>query len=88
MSEFHLSQAEFAKDLAAILEKVRQGAEVVIEDNHNPIAVLRPAAPPRRTITQVLALMPEHSTAVMDPEFAADVRSAIESHREPLEPPA
>ncbi len=27
------------------------------------------------------------STAVMDADFAEDVEAAIESHREPLEPP-
>jgi hypothetical protein len=29
-----------------------------------------------------------NSTAVMDAEFARDVEAAIESHREPLNPPA
>lgn len=49
---------------------------------------MRPAVPPRRKISEVLALMPKHSTATMDGDFARDVHSAIESHREPLEPPA
>ena len=33
-------------------------------------------------------LLPEHSTATIDPDFARDVEAAVESHREPLEPPA
>ena len=44
--------------------------------------------PPRRSISECIALLPEDSTAVMDADFAKDVEAAIESHREPLEPPA
>lgn len=77
-----------AKNFAAVLEKVRQGVEVVVEHNHQPVAVLRPADPPRRRISEVLALMPKNSTAIMDDDFARDIEAAIASHREPLEPPA
>ena len=52
------------------------------------IALLRPAIQPRRKISEVLALMPKNSTATMDADFARDIQAAIESHREPLEPPA
>jgi antitoxin (DNA-binding transcriptional repressor) of toxin-antitoxin stability system len=87
MEQLHMSDAEVAKNFTAVLEKVRQGVEVVVEQNHQPIAVLRPADPPRRRISEVLALMPKDSTAIMDDDFAKDVEAAIESHREPLEPP-
>jgi hypothetical protein len=89
MAELHMSEAEVAKDFAAVLEKVvRQGIDVVVEHDREPVAVLRPALPPRRKISEVLALMPKNSTATMDAGFAHDVQAAIESHREPLEPPA
>jgi hypothetical protein len=52
------------------------------------VAVLTPAAPARRKISEVLALMPKDSTATMDAGFARDVQAAIENHRESLEPPA
>lgn len=45
-------------------------------------------APLQRKISECLALLPDDSAAVMDPDFAKDVEIAIESHREPLEPPA
>ena len=83
-----MSEADVAKDFAAVLEKVRQGVEVVVEQNNQPVAVLRPADPPRRKISEVLALMPKNSTATMDDDFARDIEAAIASHREPLEPPA
>src|SRR5262249_31894349 len=46
------------------------------------------AAPLKRRISECLALLPKHSTAVIDADFAKDVEAAVESHREPLEPPA
>ena len=69
---------------------VRAGAEVVIESESGklPVAVIHLPVPPRRSISECIALLPEDSTAVMDADFAMDVEAAIESHREPLEPPA
>jgi hypothetical protein len=59
-----------------------------VEHDRQPVAVLRAAIPPRRKVSEVLALMPKDSPATMDADFARDVEAAIESHREPLEPPA
>jgi antitoxin (DNA-binding transcriptional repressor) of toxin-antitoxin stability system len=87
MAVVHITEAELARDLHAVLQKVRQGLEVVVEHNHQAVAVLSPAVPPRRKISDVLARMPKNSTATMDADFARDIEAAIESHREPLEPP-
>ena len=84
----HISEAEAASNFADVLARVRAGAEVVIESGTTPVAVIHAPAPPRRTISECIALLPEDSTAVMDADFAKDVEAAIESHREPLEPPA
>ena len=46
------------------------------------------SAPLKRRISECLALLPKDSNAVMDSDFAKDVEAAVESHREPLEPPA
>jgi antitoxin (DNA-binding transcriptional repressor) of toxin-antitoxin stability system len=78
----HISEAEAASDFAGLLARVRAGAEVVIESGKLPVAVIHPP-PPRRTISECIALLPEDSTAVMDADFAKDVEAAIESHREP-----
>jgi antitoxin (DNA-binding transcriptional repressor) of toxin-antitoxin stability system len=86
MAQLHMSEAELARDLHAVLEKVRQGIEVVVEHDSQPVAVLRATDPPRRRVSEVLALMPRHSTATMDADFAQDIQAAIESHREPLDP--
>jgi antitoxin (DNA-binding transcriptional repressor) of toxin-antitoxin stability system len=82
----HISEAEAARDFAAVLAQVRAGAEVVIESGTFPVAVVHAPAPPRRSIKECIALLPEDSTAVIDPDFGRDVEASIKSHREPLEP--
>jgi prevent-host-death family protein len=85
----HISAAEAASDFGKLLERVRAGAEVVIESDKLPIAVVRPAEPHVRLLSESLRLAREHaSTATMDADFARDVEAAINSHREPLDPPA
>lgn len=37
----HVTEAELARDVRAILAKVRQGVEVVIEQDSLPVAVLK-----------------------------------------------
>lgn len=88
MAEVHMSEAEIASNFAAALEKVvRHGVDIVVEHDSQPVAVLRATLPPRRKASEILALMPKDSTATMDADFARDVQAAIDSHREPLEPP-
>ena len=86
----HISEKEAASDFASVLARVRAGAEVVIESESGklPVAVVHLPVPPRRSISECIALLPEDSTAVMDADFAKDVEAAIESRCEPLEPPA
>lgn len=84
----HISEAEAASDFARLLARVRAGAEVVIESGKLPVAVIHAPIPPRRSISECIALLAEDSTATIDADFARDVAAAVESHREPLEPPA
>jgi antitoxin (DNA-binding transcriptional repressor) of toxin-antitoxin stability system len=42
-------------------------------------------APPRRTLAECIAMLPEDSTATVDEGFARDVEAAIKSHREPAD---
>jgi len=84
----HISEGEAASDFAGLLARVRAGAEVVIESGKTPVAVIRAPIPPRRSISECIAMLPEDSAATIDADFARDVEAAVESHREPLEPPA
>ena len=87
MAQVHISEAELARDVHAVIEKVRQGAEVVVERNHQPLAVLRAAEPKRRKLSEIMASLSEQSTAAIDEDFAADVEAFIDRHREPLRTP-
>lgn len=82
-----VSEAEAAKEFATLLARVRAGAEVIIENDATPVAVVHPPEPMRRTISECIALLPEDSPATIDADFAEDVRAAVESHSEPLSPP-
>ncbi len=85
----HISDSEATSDFGAVLDRVRRGTEVVIENNARPVAVVIPAEPSVRLLSESLRLAREHgSTATLDGDFAKDVEAAIESHRDPLNPPA
>ena len=85
----HISEAEAANNFAEVLERVRAGVEIVIGDEARPVAVVRSAEPHVRLLSESLRLAKEHaSTATLDEDFARDLEAAINSHREPLNPPA
>lgn len=84
----HISDTEAASDFGSLLNRVRAGAEIVIESNARPVAIVHPAAPVSRTISECIALLPEDSTATIDSDFAKDVNAAVASHRESLNPAA
>ncbi|MGH9794349.1 MAG: type II toxin-antitoxin system Phd/YefM family antitoxin [Candidatus Acidiferrales bacterium] len=86
---FHVSEEEAASDFASLLARVRAGAEVVIERGDKPVAVVHPAEPTVRLLSESLRLARERgSTATLDEGFARDLEEVIESHREPMNPPA
>jgi antitoxin (DNA-binding transcriptional repressor) of toxin-antitoxin stability system len=89
MPQVHMSEAEVAKNFAAVLERVRQGVEVVIEQGARPVAVLKSTPRTGRLISECIALAKARgSTAVIDEDFAQDVEEAIRSHQEPWNPPS
>jgi len=90
----HVSDAEAAKNLAALLDRVSAGAEVIIERDSHPVAVVRSPEPPRgRLLSESIALAKAHAKGlgyepIMDADFAADLEEIVNSHRKPLNPPA
>jgi antitoxin (DNA-binding transcriptional repressor) of toxin-antitoxin stability system len=82
MATIHISEAEAAKDFAGLMAHVRAGAEVVIESGAAPVALIRATVPPRRSISESIALAESRSkrlgyAPVMDAEFAADMEEII-----------
>jgi antitoxin (DNA-binding transcriptional repressor) of toxin-antitoxin stability system len=86
MAVTHISEAEAIRDFAALLTRVRGGEEIVIESGTSPVAVLRPATPPRRSISESIALDMAWTKElgyepVMDAEFAADMEEIIRNRK-------
>ena len=91
MEPLHISEADAVRDLAAILQRVQAGAEIVIERDAQPLAIIRAAAPARRTISECIAMAEAHEkvaveSPVLDPDFAADVEEIVRN-RKPWNPP-
>lgn len=85
----HISDAEAASDFGSLLKRVRAGAEIVIEHDAQPVAVIHAAEPAVRLLSESLRLAREHgSAATLDRDFGTDVEAAVQSHRGPLDPPA
>ena len=83
----HVSDKEAANDFASLLARVREGAEVVIEHDARPVAVVRSAEPFRgRLLSESIALAEAHAKELgyeptMDPDFAADLKEIINSRK-------
>ncbi len=100
MATVPMSEAEVARDLHAVLTKVQQGVEVVIEQDQRPIAVLKSSVGgqfepkrPGRKLSECIALAKAYEAKlgyapIPDEDFARDVQAGIESHRDSFEPPA
>jgi len=85
----HISEAEATNDFASLMARVREGAEVVIEKDARPVAIVRPAEPNVRLLSESLRLAKEHgSKATLDRDFGRDLEDVINSHRDRLNPPA
>jgi antitoxin (DNA-binding transcriptional repressor) of toxin-antitoxin stability system len=82
----HVSETEAIRDLAAILERIEGGTEVVIERDTRAVAVIRAAAPDRRTISECITLAEAHEretghSPVLDPDFGADAEEIVRNRR-------
>src|SRR5258707_613950 len=87
----HISEAEAATtNVATLLAHVRAGAEVVIENDSRPGAVRRSAEPhPGRLLSEPIPRAEAHASPVtLDGDFGRVREAIINSHREPLTPPA
>jgi antitoxin (DNA-binding transcriptional repressor) of toxin-antitoxin stability system len=88
----HISELEASSHFAALLARLRMGEEIVIEDDSRPLAVVHPAAPVRRSISECIALAKAHEeetgqAPVLDPDFAADMKEIL-AQRQTWNPPA
>ena len=92
MAIVHISDAEAARDLAAIMVRVSAGEEVIIDNGTLTVAMVPSAIPSRRSVAQCIALARKHEeetgkAPILDPDFAADVEEMVRN-RKPWNPPA
>lgn len=87
MATFHISEAEAGPNFADLMARVRSGSEVVIENGSAPVAVIRPANPPKGCLLSESIAIAEARTKergyeiVMDPDFAADMEEIIKNRK-------
>ena len=88
-----LTEAELARDIHAVLARVREeGLEVIVEQDHRPVAVIKTPQGPGRKLSECIAIAKAYEAnlgyaPVPDADFATDVQAAADAHREPLNPP-
>ncbi len=82
MAQVHMTEAELAQNLHAVLEKVRNGEEIVIEQDHQMVAVIKMPQAPGRPIDECIAIArARDSHATLDEGFAADLQEIIAGRR-------
>ncbi len=87
VATIRITEAELARETHAVLAKVQQGLEVVVEQDNRPVAVIKAPFVKGRKISEVIAaLEASGANAVIDEDFAKDVEEAISLHREPRNP--
>ena len=89
MATFRMTEAELARDVHGVLARVQEGAEIVIEQDHRPVAVIRSPLPRGRLLSECIALAEARgSTVTLDEGFMQDVDRGIAHRTQPWTPPS
>jgi antitoxin (DNA-binding transcriptional repressor) of toxin-antitoxin stability system len=84
-----MTYSEVSSNFAAVLENIRNGVEVVVEQNHRPVALIRSPKRSGRPISECIASAKASGSKVtLDGGFAHDVEEGIEDRQEPWNPPS
>ncbi len=72
-----------------MLARVQEGVEIVVEQDHRAVAVIKSPLVKGRKISEVIAaLEASGANAVIDEDFARDVEEGIASRSQPWNPPS
>jgi antitoxin (DNA-binding transcriptional repressor) of toxin-antitoxin stability system len=86
MAQVHMTEAELARDLHAALEQVRQGAEIIVERDATPVAVIKAPQFREHSLDECNALAKAQGLhATLDEDFGKDLEDILSSHRESLD---
>jgi len=79
MAVIHISEAEAARDLPALLAKVRAGEEIRIATNTSTIALTAEAR--RKTLSEAIRLAEERDEDItLDDQFSTDLDAVVTNH--------
>ena len=82
MEHIDMTEAEVVECIQAVLEKVRQGAEIVVRQGDRAVAIIKPVKGPGRPIDECIALAKARgSGATLDEDFARDLDEIIANRR-------
>ena len=86
MAVIHISETDAARDLANAMARAHAGEEIILDNGKFTVAVVPSPVPPRRTVSESIALAEAHSRAlgyepVMDANFAADLEEIIRGRK-------
>jgi antitoxin (DNA-binding transcriptional repressor) of toxin-antitoxin stability system len=56
MAQVHMTEAEVSSDFAAVLRKIGDGEEVVVDRNGKPLAIIKPAEQDPLALSDLIAL--------------------------------
>jgi len=89
MGTLHISDADLARDPYAVLAKVEEGVEVIVERDHRPVATIKSAKRSGRPISECIAsAKASGSNVTLDDEFGKDVEEGIRGRSQPWNPPS
>ena len=89
MGTLHISDADLARDPYAVLAKVEEGVEVIVERNHRPVATIKPSKRSGRPISECIASARANgSKVILDGGFGKDVEEGIRERSQPWNPPS
>jgi antitoxin (DNA-binding transcriptional repressor) of toxin-antitoxin stability system len=89
MAPVRITEAELAHDVHAVLAKVQQGAEVIVEQDDRPVAIIHSPRQSGRPVSEILREARErNSNVTLDPDFRTDLEAIIALHQEPWKPPS
>jgi antitoxin (DNA-binding transcriptional repressor) of toxin-antitoxin stability system len=88
MGIVRISEADLARDVHGVLAKVQEGVEVIVEQDHRPVAVIRTPIPKGRLLSESIALAEARgTTAIPDEGFMKDVEEGIAERSKQWNPP-
>jgi antitoxin (DNA-binding transcriptional repressor) of toxin-antitoxin stability system len=89
MGTLHISEAELARDPYAVLAKVEEGVEVIVERDHRPVATIKTPKRSGRSISACIAsAKASGSKVILDGGFGKDVEEGIRERSQSWNPPS